>query len=520
MLKNKILYLLCGVMLVVGLTACGEGANSDNAKDTDNQQVFEKEEEGGLFDNLFEKKENKDGYREDYSFVKIYLNEEAPEKSERVFVGIEDTFTMSGFKNLNNFYGGVAIATNINNEVVLIDRKGKEITQSGKYSRIARIFDNSDLYEVIDTESERYGVIDKTGKVIVPCEYDSISHSDREHINDFICIGEKDGLLTVYSRDGRKIVDNLSDEVYEVDYFQNDEYGIIEIFAEHGDDRMWYSEKTGKLLFDNEQWFVNYIDANNRILVIHDMSSDEEHMMLLNEDLSDWVEASGWEGSTTVSMVDEKWLIINQLFDDKGKLVFDFGMRAYESRDKDGNTIFIGDGEDKCVIWDENCKEIKTIENIAYAYSSDAGYFGGYPIVDGKKSRAKNVYDLDGNLLYEDYSYFFDGGIGYYNNDGILITHDMITIEMSDGTVYIKTGEMDDFEKVPEGEVWNYSSKGYLTFKRGDELVIRDRNFNEVGKMNINVKKDVFFDFYVETVDNVKKYYNCRGEFLVEKENN
>ncbi len=513
-MKRKVfLSVLLSLVLTFGLTACGGDAPSDS------QQVSEKEEEGGFFDKLVDKKEDKEGYREDYSFIKVNLNEEAPEKSESVFVGVEDTFTISGFRNINNFYGGVAVAWNKNNEVVLIDRKGEQITQAGKYSRISRIFNNSDYYEVIDAETERYGVIDRTGKEIVPCEYDSISHSDRDDINDFICIGEKDGLLTVYSRDGRKIVDNLSEEENNIYYYQNGEYGLVEVYNDNASSRLFYSEKTGKLLFDNEQWFVNYIDPINRMLVIYDMSTDKEHMMLLNEDLSAYTEAIGWEGSTTVSMVDGQWLIINQLFNDKGELVFDFGMRAYGSRDKDGNTIFIGDGGDKCVIWDENCKEIDTIENIAYAYSSDYGYFGGYPIVDGSKSRTKNVYDLDGNLLYEDYMYFNEGGPGYYNNDGKrIVLYDMLTIEMSDGAVYIKTSEMDDFEKVPEGEVWNYSSMGYLTFKKGDELVIRDRSFKEVGKMSIDVKKDVFFGFYVETVDNVKKYYNAKGEFLLEIE--
>ena len=85
-MKKKVLVsLMLSMVLAFSLIACGKDGASDNVKDTDKQQVSEKEDEGGLFDKLSEKKK-KGGYRENYYQVNAEFNNENPEKNKFSFL--------------------------------------------------------------------------------------------------------------------------------------------------------------------------------------------------------------------------------------------------------------------------------------------------------------------------------------------------------------------------------------------------------------------------------------------------
>lgn len=113
-----------------------------------------------MFDKLTDKKEEKEGYRENYYKVNAEYNSENPEKNKFTYASSTEKFTVTGFRKIENFYGGVAEADNQDGEPILIDKNGKEITQAGKYSWMDRIKDDKDYFEARDAETNFHGLIE------------------------------------------------------------------------------------------------------------------------------------------------------------------------------------------------------------------------------------------------------------------------------------------------------------------------------------------------------------------------
>lgn len=517
--------MLLSMVLAFGLTACGKDAGSDNAKDADSQQVSEKEDEGGFFDKLVNKKEDKEGYRENYYQVNAEYNSENPEKNKFTYASSTETFTMTGFRKIGNFYGGVAEAEKQDGELILIDKNGKEITQAGKYSWMDRIKDDKDYFEARDAETNLHGLIDKKGKVIVPFEYDNIKYRYGSNMMDFVIKAVKDDLMAVYTVEGKKIVDNISAENYEADYFAGPEgeYGIIYVYDYRTDSRdaKLYSEKTGEVLLE-EGWYFYELYSEERFAKISNSSIGEMRLVFLNEDSTALIELA--EGADDLradaTFIDDKWLLegdyVHALYDEKGKQVFDFGMHTRAYQDEKGNTVFISKGEGKCIIRDKNCKEICTVENVEYGYSFGGGYFCGYPIVDGEVSREKNFYDMNGNLIYENIAGLTDGSGSYHSKAGNVVEDKAVIVDMLDGSKCIKTPEMKEF--IQTTNEWTGYFMGYPTFETEEEIIICDKNLKEIARISNEARRDYTFGIYIEKVDGACKYYSCKGELLYEKE--
>lgn len=524
-MKKKVLVsLMLSMVLAFSLTACGKDGASDNVKDTDKQQVSEKEDEGGLFDKLSEKKK-KGGYRENYYQVNAEFNNENPEKNKFSFATPTEILTVTGFRDVGDFYGGVAMAETLDGDLVLIDIKGKELTKAGEYSWMRRVDDGKDYIEAVDAETDLHGVIDKTGKIIVPCEYDDIEFTYGSSLTDFAFKAVKDGLMAVYTLEGKKVADNLNADNYEAYYYAGPigEYGIIYVFdyiSDDGDYRV-ISEKTGELVLP-EGIVFSEIYASERNGKIYDPTTEKARLVLLSEDLTEVIELDkGTEyARARVTLVDNQWLIdddnVHILIDEKGKPVFDFGMFTYVSQDEKGNTIFISKGEGKCVIRDKNFKEISTIENVEYGYNIGYGYFCGYSIVDGNVSRERNVYDLKGKLIYENIASAWDSCGSYYDMSGEVVEDKCIVIEMQDGSQFLKTLEMKEF--LPLTGEWTGYYMGYPTFETDEEIIICDKDFKEIGRISSEAGREYTFGIYIERLEGMRKYYGCKGDLLYEKE--
>jgi hypothetical protein len=214
-----------------------------------------------------------------------------------------------------------------------------------------------------------------------------------------------------------------------------------------------------------------------------------------------------------------RWRDGEKLFDEKGKVVFDFEKPTYTSTDEKGNTIFITEDEDKCIIRDKNCKEITTIENVVYAHSSGGGYFCGNPIVDGEESNTENVYDLNGKLIFEDVREFYYSGRDFYNKEGKLVKDKVLIVKLNDDSLFVKTKEMKDFQKMDEGEHCNGMYMGYVLFQKDGEYIIRDKNLKEVGRLTDSAWTHDTFGLFISDEDGVRKYYNCKGDVLLEISN-
>ncbi len=76
-----------------------------------------------------------------------------------------------------------------------------------------------------------YGYKDKNGKVVIPCQYDSVS--DNVYGDLFLYVAEKDGILTLYDYDGYEVLRNVQDyipiELNEVGGTKIDFYAIVKL---------------------------------------------------------------------------------------------------------------------------------------------------------------------------------------------------------------------------------------------------------------------------------------------------
>lgn len=521
-MKRKVfLSVLLSLVLTFSLTGCGGDAPSDS------QQISEKEEEDGLFDNLFEKKEDKEGYRENYFVFEKTVDWEAPEKNEFFFAGADKSFTMIGYKRMGAFCGGVAPAENLEDQWVLIDLNGKEITKAGEYARISRLDSGKDYFEVESVETKKSGVIDKSGRLIVPCEYDDVNITQSEHLTDFVIIAtDEDDLITVYTLEGKKIAEKLSEDEYSVDYYPGSNYnsGAIRIYSYENDEYTWYYEKKGELMKGEGDWVFSDVRPQNRTGILYNTVSDDSRFVLLNEDLTDWTEIEDydeWGRGYFDSIVDGLWLLEgndgHRLYDEKGNLVFDFGVRVNVATDEKGNRVYIGTDEDKCVIWDKDYKEVCTLENVTYDNCAYEGYLCGSPVEDGRRTDTKNVYDMKGNVVMENVNYLNVSTGTHYNKADEIVEVNALLLDLNDGTSYIKTQEMEALQKVPEGQSWSGFYMGYPTFNTDEELVIYDMKMNEIGRLPEEVWESDTYGLYVESKDDLRRYYNCKGEFLIEE---
>lgn len=521
-MKRKVLVsIMLGMILTFGLAACDGDAPSDS------QQVSEKEDEGGFFNNLFEKKEDKEGYRENYLMFEKTVDWEAPEKNEFFFAGADETFTITGYKRMGTFCGGVAPAENLEDQWVLIDVKGKEITKAGEYGRISRLDDGKDYFEVESPETKKSGVIDKTGRLIVSCEYDSIDNTQSYHLTDFVILAEdEDDLITVYTLEGKKIVEKLSEDECSVDYYPGLDYnsGAICIYSYENDEYTWYYEKTGEQMKGEGDWVFTGVSPSLRMATMRNTVSDESRFVLMNEDLTDWIEIKDydeWGRGYFDSIVDGLWLLEgndgHRLYDEKGNLVFDFGVRVAVATDDKGNRVYIGTGEDKCVIWDKDYKEVCTLENVTYDNCAYEGYLCGNLVEDGRRTDTKNVYDMMGNVIMENVNYLNVSTGTHYNKAGEIVEVNALLLDLNDGTSYIKTQEMEALQKVTEDQSWNGFYMGYPTFSTDEELVIYDMKMNEIGRLPEDVWESDIYGLYIESKDDLRRYYNCKGEFLIEE---
>lgn len=108
------------------------------------------------------------------------------------------------------FSEGLA-AVEENGTIKFIDGTGKVVIDNGMahdYSTDAYVFHNG--YLVMHTKDDKYGMMDKTGKIILEVEYDYINNASKE---GFLA-ARKDGQTTVYDTDMNVVIPDIDGCVF------------------------------------------------------------------------------------------------------------------------------------------------------------------------------------------------------------------------------------------------------------------------------------------------------------------
>lgn len=498
-----------------------------SAKETDkgiaNQNNSQTEENGKLFDALSDLKEDKADYVKNYICVKETLDSNNPENNEFTFAGADEIFTIKGFDNIYSFYGGIAEAEK-NGEDVLIDTNGDIICSLEKYRYLHRIISYSDSFKVIDRESDLEGVIDRTGKEIVACIYDEITFPWKQDIMDYVIQAKKGDLTDVYTAEGILLVENCNIDEYGVnlDRTPTEKYGVVVISPDDGNTQ-YYAEKTGERILDfGDEWSGSGINPTAKTVSLVNTETNEHALFLINEDYTQWVKVEDYNafGNYKCEKINDYWLFssdrVNMLYNAQGQLVADFGMKTVIGQDLNGNIVYMGIGEDKCIIFDENAKEMKQFTDIGFHYGYRE-FFCASPIVNGEKSSVKNIYNYDGEIVFEDIdsAIYYTGR--YLNADFGFIEDDIYIVTSMNGQKFAKTQDADSFVELSADEEYCGIYMGYPTFKNSSEYVIRDKALNEVGRVDINAYQHSLFGlYYMDKGDGVVDYYSYKGEFLAE----
>lgn len=524
-MKNKILFLLCGVMLAVGLTACGKATtDSPVSEGTGKEAAKEKAEDGeGLFDNLFEKKTY--DLCQNYRCVKEETDRENPEKNQFTFVGPDGVIIITGYEEVEEFINGVAVAETADGKDVLIDLEGKEIVPAGKYLSIKRLDIDSCYFEVRSKETGKFGLIDGTGNEIIKCEYDSVNvHSSGYRATVFSA--EENGIVTAYNYNGVKLIDNILATNFSaigID-IALDKEGVLKVWD--GEIAYFFSEKTGGLLF-TEGKDVEYVDMYNTagIVKYHDVAQDREVHRLLNEDFTGFVEGVELPplSMTNIIRLNDKIFFntdegCSMIYNSQGELLHDFGdkMKCTTVGEEKFRFIEEYNTSHNCAIYDENYKEVGVINNTSDAFTYD-GYFVVYYYEENgnDKGDIKYLYDENGKLLYENVK--VDKVIGgYYNKKGIYMYREELFFELEDGTyLYKPRGEMKLLE-AGKGEKRPCVFYDRILFETEEGAVLRDLNMKEIARF----EETAGFDGDLGVIVSGNKYYDLSGKLLYEMEEN
>lgn len=106
------------------------------------------------------------------------------------------------YKDVSSFSEGLARVEDANGNYSFFDKKGQKIFDlDEKYSWVCSSF--SEGYAAVkDRETKKYGFIDKTGKLVIPCVYDNL---DIDFFKNGVAIVSKDKLYGLIDKSGKVI---------------------------------------------------------------------------------------------------------------------------------------------------------------------------------------------------------------------------------------------------------------------------------------------------------------------------
>lgn len=213
----------------------------------------------------------------------------------------------------------------------------RAIVVKGKWTRDKK-WDNECNQGKYWTEDELWGVIDKTGKEIIPCIYDEI----KEFINNDYSVceeyyqvhvgGWKDGKWAIIDRNGNFVTDPIFEE-YSYDYCN----GMMTYYKEATYDKDSpqgvYDLKTNKILFEPKFEDVDFRDDGNIKVEIFDEKLGYKIKKIIDVNgneifKSNYTSIYDW-GKPYLAMIEKEALTICNKIDKNGQV-----LDSFETKDK------------------------------------------------------------------------------------------------------------------------------------------------------------------------------------------
>ncbi|MCL1918463.1 MAG: WG repeat-containing protein [Peptococcaceae bacterium] len=432
----------------------------------------------------------------------------------------------SGYDWMDDFFLD-AVPVQKGGKYAIINKEEKVLIEYGKYEEVQRVqnkIDRLDLFIVKDTNS-KYGVIDLSGEIIVPCQYDSITGipSDCEIKLLEATDQSKDNKYIYYTLDGKKLFEKSSFWDTSSLYYKSFE-SFDDLLPCEGH---YYNGKTGEKILE-----FSTKDSELRFHVLKKtVDRRAEYYLLNNAGKIDKKLDLDLSHDVGISLSGDKYLIINNshyrgkdagyegnsyVYDEENNEVYKSSYPLSSVTDlKDVYFIetITESAEDKRYTWrllDENFNLIKEMKDVStnFIHISVCPYIA----VQNENGISYTVYDFKGNevmktVRFEGYS-DFRVIIQYDASDQvikrILYTHD-----------YSASLELTDTQTLYKKDI-----------SLLNHYVLIEEN-GKVKLINMDTKK-VTFEFdkseKVQSIDNVPVislsdgYYDYNGKKLLDKE--
>lgn len=155
--------------------------------------------------------------------------------------GKEVIHDLSGMSSAGHFYEGLARAVFGDDDgrtSGFIDQNGKLVISGTEYFAVGNFNEGFAEVNVTDEwgEDSKYGFIDKTGKIVIPCIYDNVAG-----FNDGFAYFEKDGSAGFINKFGKQVITLKNVEKPLFGYYFNEGFAAIEKDGKHG-----YINKVGE----------------------------------------------------------------------------------------------------------------------------------------------------------------------------------------------------------------------------------------------------------------------------------
>lgn len=135
---------------------------------------------------------------------------------------------------------GLAIVKEDTINYYLMNEKGKQLTD--KYTKISKSGD----YYIVTNHDQKIGVVDKTGKLVIPCQYQRVD-IDVKNGKVYVQYSEDEKSYTLYSLSDKKVV--FVSDSYRLLYTNDEGY----ISHTEGNKIEYYLFKTGKKFYEIEK---------------------------------------------------------------------------------------------------------------------------------------------------------------------------------------------------------------------------------------------------------------------------
>ncbi len=522
-MKRKVLVsLMLSMVLTFGMTACG-GEKVEESATSQKEQVQESKQEQSESETSKEEEEVKVDLTGNYKWVDTdSVDEYDYAENVLTFVGNNEVIKIKGYL-CYDIYNGAGIAYTKygpDGQQGIISKDGEVLVPMGQYDSLERAGTHQvfNYVKARDVKTQKFGVISVLGEEVVPFQYDEIQIREsylnaEEGFCLYIC--KQGEVYDLYTVDGKLMAEGMSSWDYSLVKVEDSKGNMILTvhFIGTGETCCIVEGKEG-FLEKPKDYVEGWDHCGDRIFRYVDTNGEYKYICYSDD----------WESTTQVDFlkdnaitrVGDNWFAANYysayLFDMDGNQLQHSEIPIDIVLGYDGEVAYINKGvsffsSKPATLYNEKFEEVLEVSDSKRFYPA-GGMLYATPL-DGA-TEPKDLYDLKGNLLYE-------------NVQMISYDEEKVRFLTEDGIYGFKSKDMPEAVFAGAGETYHKSDgifdSWFCFINEAGQYIFRDGNMNHIitfdGSATYYPNMELFY--YSKDVHHVE-YYNKQGELMYSKE--